>query len=221
MLVSEIIQKAIIPLSPDSVLENVFKEDYPDSMGYIPVVENGLFIGFLSIENLYLEKEMNKIVGQCGLEKVNEFVSPGQHIFEILATFHKSGLNMLPVLGEDSMYEGYLILENVINLVSQTLAFQSEGGILVIAVSVNDYSLSEISRLVESNQAKILSVIVESDPYSPQRLFVHLKINEKDLSRIVATLERFEYQVIEVHQTTNTISLDKERLDMLMKYLGI
>jgi DNA-binding MarR family transcriptional regulator len=101
------------------------------------------------------------------------------------------------------------------------LAFQSEGGILVIAVSVNDYSLSEISRLVESNQAKILSVIVESDPYSPQRLFVHLKINEKDLSRIVATLERFEYQVIEVHQTTNTISLDKERLDMLMKYLGI
>ena len=71
MLVSEIIQKAIIPLSPDSVLENVFKEDYPDSMGYIPVVENGLFIGFLSVENLDLEKEMNKIVGQCGLEKVN------------------------------------------------------------------------------------------------------------------------------------------------------
>jgi len=52
-------------------------------------------------------------------------------------------------------------------------------------------------------------------------LLVHLKINIPDLTRVVATLERFDYQVIEVHHKSEVTSLDQERLDQLMKYLGI
>jgi acetolactate synthase small subunit len=102
-----------------------------------------------------------------------------------------------------------------------SFAFQNEGGVIVLSSMIRDYSLSEISRLVESNQAKILAVITETDPIEHQKLIIHLKINEKDLSRIVATLERFDYQVLEVHHKTEAITLDQERLDLLLKYLGI
>jgi hypothetical protein len=66
-----------------------------------------------------------------------------------------------------------------------------------------------------------LAVVAEADPLAQERLIVHLKINQKDLSRIVATLERFDYQVVEVHHKSESTSLDQERLDLLMKYLGI
>jgi hypothetical protein len=74
---------------------------------------------------------------------------------------------------------------------------------------------------VESNQAKILFVLVESDPLQPIDLLVHIKVNQLDLSRVVATLERFDYKVVEVHHKSESTSVDLERLDQLMKYLGI
>ena len=221
MLVSELVQKTVQPLSTESQLFDIHAENYPDSMDYIPVVDAGKFIGLFPLKELETEREVHTTIGQCHLERILESVSENQHLFEVLVVFQKSGFNLLPVLGEDSEYEGFLVLENVISVLSETYSFQADGGILVLSVANHDYSLSEISRLIESNQAKILNVLVASDPFSHQNLFIHIKINQIDLSRIVATLERFEYNVVEIHHISESNSLDKERLDMLMKYLGI
>ena len=63
--------------------------------------------------------------------------------------------------------------------------------------------------------------MLETDPVLNQNYLVHIKVNQSDLSRIVATLERFEYHVLEVHQTMDASSLDKDRFDQLMRYLDI
>jgi len=221
MSLPEIIQRSVKPLSSDTLLEEIYPEDYPDNQGYIPIVDDGKFTGFLPLVDIEIEKEVNQTVGQCALEKVEEQVSESQHVFQIMLLFQKAGLDILPVVGEDQTYEGFVKKENVFNGLSETFAFQSEGGVIVLAIAAIDYSLSEISRLIESNQGKIIGVVVESDPFTHQRLLVHLKINQTDLSRIIATLERFEYQILEVHHESNSTSLDQERLDQLLKYLGI
>jgi hypothetical protein len=84
-----------------------------------------------------------------------------------------------------------------------------------------DYSLSEISRLIEENHAKILSSIVKEDPLDNGKLRLTLKINQVDLLRIVATLERFGYKVIGRYQETKPPAEGKERIDMLLRYLDI
>ena len=84
-----------------------------------------------------------------------------------------------------------------------------------------DYSLAEISRLVEENHAKILSSIVKEDPLDPGKLRLTLKINQLDLSRIVATLERFGYKVIGRYHETKVLGDEKDRIDMLLRYLDI
>ena len=48
-----------------------------------------------------------------------------------------------------------------------------------------------------------------------------LKINQDDLSRIVATLERFGYRVIARYRETKREDEGKERIDLLMRYLNI
>jgi predicted transcriptional regulator len=221
MLVSEVVQKSVIPLRADQPLEEIHAENYNADLHYLPVVEGDKFIGFLPLADLEIEKELYKSVGQSALEIIEQHVFPGQHLFEVLVLFRKAGLNILPVIGEDSVYEGFIQLDQVLGILADSFAFQSEGGVLVLAIDAKDYSLTEISRLIESNEAKVLSVVVEADPFTHQRLYIHIKINQTDLSRIVATLERFSYTITEVHHKSNSTSLDQERLDLLMKYLGI
>jgi len=221
MLVSEVVQKSVVPVSLSTLLVDINPENYPDNLQYLPVVEDEAFKGFLSLADLPLDQELNELVGQCDLEQVNESISPNQHIFEVMVLFQKSALSVLPVLDEEKRYEGIVQLDRILNILAGSYAFQSEGAILVLSVAAIDYSLAEISRLVESNQAKILAVMVEADSFTHDKLLVHMRINQPDLSRVVATLERFSYHVVEVHHTTEVTSLDQERLDQLMKYLGI
>ena len=44
---------------------------------------------------------------------------------------------------------------------------------------------------------------------------------EIDMSRIVATLERFNYKVIGRYQETKPVENERERIDMLLRYLDI
>ena len=221
MLVSEVIQKSVAPVSMSTLLVDIVPENYPDNLLYLPVVEEENFKGFLSLTDLALDQELNETVGECDLEVVEQSASSGQHLFEVLRLFQKAALPVLPVLDAKSNYEGILQLDQVLNSLADSYAFETEGGILVISIEAIQYSLSDIARLIESNQGKILSVIVEADPFTHDKLLVHLKIDQTDLTRTVATLERFEYNIVEVHHKSETTSLDQERLDQLMKYLGI
>lgn len=221
MLVSELFVSSIKTLTRSTELAEVFPEDFPEGLLLAPVVEQDEFLGFLPLEELELESEIHQTVGECTLEMAEKTLSRQQHVFEALPGFQETGLSALPVLSEDRKFEGLLRLDAVFSAFAGSYSFQTKGGILVLSIANQSYSLSEISRLVESNQAKILSVLVETDPIEAQNLLVHLKINQPDLSRVVATLERFDYQVLEVHHTSEFTSLDKERLDQLMKYLGI
>lgn len=221
MLVSEVIQRSIEPLSPETLLVDIMPEKYPDDLQYLPVVDSEVFVGFLPTSDLELESELHEKVGDCDLEIVQQSVTANQHIFEVLVVFQKAALPVLPVLSETSRYDGIIQLENVMNAITDSYAFQAEGGILVLSVKAIDYSLSDISRLVESNEGKILAVVVEADPFTHEKLIVHLKINRTDLSHIISTLERFEYHILDVHHQSETTSLDQERLAQLLKYLGI
>ncbi|NJO00896.1 MAG: hypothetical protein HC880_03685 [Bacteroidia bacterium] len=88
-------------------------------------------------------------------------------------------------------------------------------------IDTRDYSLTEISRLVESNNAKILSTHISRDKEDYTKLRVTLKINKIDLNRIVATFERFNYRIIAKFQSADNVEMDKERIDLLFKYLNI
>jgi hypothetical protein len=84
-----------------------------------------------------------------------------------------------------------------------------------------DYSLAEICRYIEENNAKVLSSMLAEDPMDKGKIKLTLKINQDDLSRIVATLERFGYRVIARYRETKREDEGKERIDLLMRYLNI
>jgi len=186
---------------------------------YLPVVDNQKFLGFLSEGAILDENDASKTVGEYYLDGKECFILQYQHIYDAVKKATDYDFQSVAVLNDDGTYKGLLILSDLLSVFSQSAFIQSSGGIIVLSINQLDYSLSEISRLIESNDAQILgsSINVDKNDFSKFRLT--LKINREDLTHIIATLERFDYKVIaKYHEAVNT-SNDKERLDLLMRYL--
>lgn len=188
---------------------------------FLPVVDDGKLLGFISEEIILESNDIEKTVKDFDLVGQNCFVHLDTHFYDILKIAADNKLQAVAVVNEDQSYCGLITVQDTLTSFAQTAAVQLPGAILVLSMNHVDYSLSVISRLIEENHAKVLSSIVKEDPLDPTKLRLTLKINQVDLLRIVATLERFGYRVIGRYQESKPEGEGKERIDMLLRYLDI
>jgi hypothetical protein len=86
---------------------------------------------------------------------------------------------------------------------------------------MKDFQLSEISRLIEAENTKILSCQLFSDPLDSQAVELTLKLDKPDTRHVKATLLRFGYQVKDFAQEEVGQSSDEERIGNLLRFLDI
>lgn len=188
---------------------------------HLPVVENNKLVGFISEEIIMEANDIEKKLSEFELTGMQCVVNQDSHFYDILKMAGEYKLQLVAVLNQAGEYEGVITVQDIMTSFAQTAAVQIPGGILVLSLDLIDYSLAEISRLIEENNAKILSSIMVEDPLDSRKIKLTIKINQIDLTRIVATLERFEYKIIGRYQEDKKDFEDKDRIDMLMRYLNI
>ena len=84
-----------------------------------------------------------------------------------------------------------------------------------------DYSLSEIARIVEENDAKILGLIVDAIPEEPGRIMVTLLINKSECSAIAQSLYRYNYNIVNMFSSPDEDNDLRDRYALLMRYLNV
>jgi hypothetical protein len=94
------------------------------------------------------------------------------------------------------------------------------GAILIVETNLNSYSLSEIARIVESNNIKVLCFYVNTI-YDTSKVEITLKLDKYDLSSLVQTFERFNYTVKATFEEREYFQDLKEKYDEFMKYMDI
>ena len=221
MVAADIINAMIPPLkaTDDAHKAMVWMEEF--RCNHLPVIEDKVLLGFISEAIILEENDIEKKLSGFKLVGKDCVVNKGSHVYDILRVAGDHKLELVAVLNDDGGYEGVITVQDIMTSFAQTAAVQAPGGILILSLNFIDYSLAEISRLVEENKAKILSNIVVEDPLDNQKIKLTIKINQLDLTRIVATLERFDYKIIGRYQEDKKDFQDKDRLDMLMRYLNI
>ena len=221
MVAAELINYMIPPLkvTDDAHKAVVWIEEF--RCNHLPVVENGKLLGFISEEAILESNEIDKRLGDFRLEGEDCFVSLDSHFYDILKVAGDNKLGIVAVLDEDNHYAGVITVKDVMTSFAQSAAVQMPGSILVLSMDLIDYSLAEICRYIEENNAKVLGSTLVEDPMDKGKIKLTLKINQDDLSRIVATLERFGYRVIARYRETKREDEGKERIDLLMRYLNI
>lgn len=221
MVARELINHMIPPLKKSDPATKATAWMEKLRINQLPVIENGVYLGLISEELILEDNDDSKLVGEYELQGVSGVVNESQHFYDVLKIVSDYGVQLVAVLDDSEKFLGVISIKDTVTAFAQSAAVQSPGGILILSLKQIDYSLSEISRLVESNGAKILGSIVNNDMLDANMIKLTLKINKTDLSSIIATFERFEYKIIAKFEDSEMESGDKERLDILFKYLDI
>jgi tyrosine-protein phosphatase YwqE len=116
---------------------------------------------------------------------------------------------------------GIITLDSLLEYFSKLTSISGQGGIIVIELrTINDYSLTEISRLIEADGANILSLFTTNVNHTSS-IQITIKVDTTDIKPIIATLERFDYKVKAYYQEADVQNLIKDRYDSLMHFLNI
>jgi len=190
-------------------------------LSVLPVLDGDRFVGFIREDILYDDIFDKPTIGEYPLEMSDCAVNQEQHFYEVLRVAEECQHAMVAVTEEDDHFLGVITAKDLVQAFSKTTAVQSPGSILELSVKKINYSLAEITRLVEGENAKVMGCFLKNDDMDSERVFVTIKLDKKDVSHVAATLRRFDYQVVRLIQEENLISYEKERLDALMKYLSI
>lgn len=190
-------------------------------VSHIPVVEEGQYLGLISDKIIYdlnlLEEPIEKETDKFNTSHVHE----EQHIFEVAALMYKLKLSVIPVLGSNHDYLGAITLYDLARRFARFFSLQEVGGVVVLEVNVNDYSLAHISRIVEDNDTKILSSFLDRIP-GTQNLDVVLKLDKEDLSPVIQALTRYDYNIKGVYLDHSMLNdLYQDRYDQFMKFMNI
>lgn len=190
-------------------------------ISHLPIVNSQDFLGLISDADIYDMNQPEEPIGNHTLTLLKPYVRADQHLFEVIGLASRLKLSVVPVLDENSHFKGVITTNDLIRFMAGVSSMDQPGGIIVLELLERDYSLTQIAQIVESNNIKVLSMYITSPPEST-RLEVTLKVNSGDLSSVIRTFERYNYDVRTWASADD--SMDKfytERLDMLIKYLNI
>ena len=221
MIAEDLINSMIPPLKPTDNVQKALDWMSNLRIKQLPVAENGQFIGILTEEQVLDEDDKSILIGDIDIYLDDVVVKPYQHFYDIMKVASINDCDIVGVIGNQNEYLGVVDVKDTIGIFGQMNAMQGPGGILVIRLNERDYSLQELSRLIEENEAKILSLNLSTDDKSVEKVRITLKLNISDMSFIIATLERFNYEIIATFQESELKNDNRENLGLLMKYLNI
>ena len=187
----------------------------------LPIVNNEDFLGLISDKDIYDSNMAEEPIGNHNLSLFSPFVTEDQHVYEVIGLASRLNLSIVPVLDHNNHFKGVISQNDLIHYFADFSAIKEPGAIIVLELSIHDYSLSQIAQIVESNDAKILSLYIRSHP-SSTKLELTLKINRSDLTSVVQTFTRYNYTIHSTYMDHDDMdSLYENRYEMFMKYLNI
>ncbi|NQX42822.1 CBS domain-containing protein [Pedobacter steynii] len=220
MFASELISNSIPPLKTSDSVQKALERMTEFKLYHLPIVNETQFLGLLAEEELIEVRDTEQAIGSLPLSILNPFVYEDAHIYDIIRLFHQLHLSVVPVLDYKKNYLGLISINNLLDYTADIYAVKEPGGIIVLEISNRNNSLSHMAQIVEADNAQILSSYVQSFPDST-KLEVTLKINKTELSGIIASFERYNYQVKAVFNSTISDNGTEDRYNSFMNYLNV
>jgi len=186
----------------------------------LPVINGPLYKGLISEDDLIDLDDTDIKVADFQFSAGRPFVMADEHIFDVIKKISENNLTVLPVLGEAEAYIGVISLESLVRNFANMSAIRNPGAIIMLEMAQSDYALSEIARIVESNDGVILNLTVNHSS-DTNKMQVIIKINKQEISQVIASFERYDYNVVQTYQESVFEDMLKDRYDALMNYLDI
>lgn len=142
------------------------------------------------------------------------------HFLEAVQLVNEYGLTVIPVIEGDMEFIGAISQSDLFKQLAKQTGANEPGGVIVLELEKRGYSFSEISKLVETNDAQITQLNSYYDNIA-ETFLVTIKVNKFEISDIVATFQRYEY-VVKYYFGEELYGNElKDNYDHLMNYLNM
>lgn len=220
MNITDYINKDIKSIQEDSLAYDVLQLMIDTKLSHIPVTKDGKLIGNLRFESIAEVKKDS-------LEKISDFIPDLEKfqlfnnatLFDSVPVFSVYDTNIIPIIDSKELFLGTVLSEDIITEFSTYSFITEPGAYMLLTTPIKNYSISEIANIVESNNGKILGLMVTK--IHEDNTYIALKINAENLSSIGETFERYNYQVKNKFFEDTKTKLLKERFQQLQKFMEV
>ena len=220
MLTSELINHNIPQLQLNDSVGKALQLINDFKLNHLPVVSEDHFLGLISEDDL-LDAPGDQILLEALVDSFKvAFVKDTDHFLNAVNVSNAHDTMVVPVVTATNEFVGVITVNDLLKTLGNFAGATEIGGIIVLELAQNQFTLSEISRIVESNDARILHLNTTIQPETGM-LLVTLHINKREIASIVGTFERYEYHIVFYHGDEKFENETEFNFKNLMNYLGM
>ena len=161
---------------------------------HLPVVVNKIFLGLISEEDL-LDAEDDKLP----IEILQNYflkaaVQNNVHFLNAINHSIQFDTTIIPIVQQDE-FIGVITSPDLLKTLGNFAGANEIGGLIVLEMERFQFAISEISRIVESNDCTILHLNTTVAEHTGL-LTVTLHLNKREIAAILAAFERYDYTII-------------------------
>ena len=219
-------------LTVDIINQNIPRLQLQDSVGkarqlindfkvtHLPVISEEKYLGLISEEDL-LDAEDDK----APIELLQQNFSPVSvpddvHFLNAVNKSIQADSNIIPVVNRGGLFVGVITASDLLKTMGNFAGADEIGGLIVLEMERTHFAISEISRIVESNDCTILHLNTTTNPVNGF-LTVTIHLNKKEIATVVATFERYDYDVVYFFGLEHFENEIESNYRNLMNYLDI
>lgn len=192
-------------------------EDY--DVFHFPVIKDNHLMGLVLKEDLLdIDSDQSIIILADQFLKVS--IVHSAHFTVALNLFSQHQLSLLPVLNDQQEFAGVILQKKLNDYLVNFLGIDLPGAIIVVSIAPYQYSLAEVSRLVETNNAQITQLNTSYDELAAT-LMITIKLNKEDAGAIIASLQRYNYTLLYYFGNTPIYNELEDHYQHLMNYLDV
>lgn len=220
MTINELIDSEIPVLTATQTVQNAIKVFTNSDLSILPICEVGHYVGLIKKEDLKGLSGSIEIPKELRWCK-SKYAKPQDNILEVLRIGQQYQLEIIPLVDSSLKYLGSVRMESCFQYLIQQTTLGEVGGILVLKVKKNDYSMSEISRIIEMEGYNLLHFFINDYDDTTHELKITIKVDGLNVESLERTFDRYGYFVDAIFSEKEDVNGLKERYDSLMAYLNV
>ncbi|MGQ0737608.1 MAG: CBS domain-containing protein [Bacteroidota bacterium] len=218
MLTRELLSQSLPSLRLQDKVHQALQLMNDNHVTHLPVADSDKYIGIISEEDLLQADNDNFTLEQLEQSFFNVSVREDEHFLKAVQTAAENGLSVVPVISGENELAGTVAYSDLLRYASEFMSLNEPGGLIVLEIASNQYSFNELSKLVETNDAQITQLNTSNDAETGM-MQVTIRINKPEVSDIVATFQRYEYNVKYSFGEEQYANELRNNYDNLMNYL--
>lgn len=219
MNINDYILKEIDALTLDSTVKSAQKLCGNLPITHVPIIKKDKLIGCFAEDDIQTIENTNRELKEYEYLLQHFHTDEKASLLELISLFAEHDSNLIPVLDKNQNYIGYYELGDLLDVFADSPFLRRDNQTLVIEKAKTDFSMSQVSQIVESNNAKLLGLYVSDE--TTDTVKITLKIASEEMNEIIQTFRRYDYSVVTEHADDEYLEELKERAEYFKRYLEI